>query len=63
MTKKKDDLLDVLEKGVRTVLEDKDATVKERMEAINAGTKLMQLKHKIGDSDDEPGSFFNTKQR
>lgn len=58
MTKKPDNFLAALEKGVRTVLEDSQSTVKERMEAINAGTKLMQMKHKIGDSDDEPGSFF-----
>lgn len=59
--KLEDDLLLVLEKGIRSVLENKDSTSKEKMDAINAGTKLLHLKHKIKDTDDEPGSFFGKK--
>lgn len=59
MTKKPDNnLMAALEKGIKDVLDDKDSTAKERMDAVNAGTKLLLIKHKIKDSDDEPGSFF-----
>lgn len=62
MTTKHDtDFLSVLEMGIRAVLESKDSTVKERMDAVNAGTKLMLIKHKINDAGDEAGSFFKGK--
>jgi len=60
MSKKSDaDLLSTLEKGIMDVLIDKKATAKERMDAVNAGTKLLLIKHKISDSGDDAGSFFN----
>ena len=59
MTKKTDtDFLQVLENGIRSVLENKEATSKEKMDAVNAGTKLMLIKHKISDTGDDAGSFF-----
>lgn len=54
-----DDFLSVLESGIRDVLQDKKTTAKERMDAVNAGTKLMLIKHKITDTSNEAGSFFN----
>lgn len=60
MSKKADsDFLATLEKGIKDVLENKSSTAKERMEAVNAGTKLMLIKHKISDSSDDAGSFFS----
>lgn len=62
MTKTTDKaLLDAMEKAVISVLEDKKSKAKEKLEAVNAGAKLMQIKHKIsGDNvGDEPGNFFN----
>lgn len=61
MTKPKTDLLDAMEKGIRDVLENKDATAEQKIQAINAGSKLLQIKHKIAGESDEPGSFFNKK--
>lgn len=59
MTKKPDDdFLSVLENGIRAVLLDKKSTGKERMDAVNAGTKLILIKHKISDTADDAGSFF-----
>lgn len=59
MIKKTDtDFMKVLETGIRDVLENKESTAKERMDAVNAGTKLLLIKHKISDAGDEAGSFF-----
>lgn len=60
-TKKDDDFLTVLEKGIRKVLEQSDSTAKERMEAVKAGTQLMLIKHKISNVGDESGSFFDKR--
>lgn len=56
---KTDDLLVKLEDGVRAVLDDPDADVKDRMQAITAGVKIAQIKHKI--SDDSGGKHFFNK--
>lgn len=60
MSKAKDDFLDVLEKGVRDVLSSQESTAGEKIQAIAAGSKLLQIKHKLGNLDDngKPGSFF-----
>lgn len=55
---KNDDLITLLEKGIRSVLSNKEATSKEKMEAVNAGTRLLMIKHKISGDSDEPGGFF-----
>ena len=57
MTAAKDDFMAVLERGVRQVLADKKATASEKLAAVNAGAKLLAIKHKIetGDSD----NFFD----
>jgi hypothetical protein len=60
MTKASDKkLLEAMEKGVIDVLENEKSTAKEKLEAVNVGAKLMQIKHKINDNPSEPGSFFN----
>ncbi len=53
--------MSILEKGIRKVLEDDKSTAKERMDAVNAGTRLMLIKHKITDTSNESGSFFDRK--
>jgi hypothetical protein len=62
MTKKSadDEFLKTLQKGVESVLADKDATPDEKIKALVAGTKILQTKHKIKDKgdDDETGNFF-----
>lgn len=48
-----------LETGVRHVLSDKRSTPEQRVNAINAGIKLLQAKHKIDTDKDEGGDFFS----
>lgn len=57
----KNDFLSVLENGIRDVLKDKKSKARDRMDAVNAGTKLLLIKHKISDTGDEAGSFFKGK--
>ena len=52
-----DPLIEALEQGIKSVLNDKDATVKEKMAAIAAGTKVAAIKHKISGGDDKGGFF------
>ena len=59
--KKEEDFLSVLENGIRKVLNDKNSTAKERMDAVKAGTQLMLIKHKITDTGNEAGSFFDKR--
>jgi hypothetical protein len=51
-----DDFLLVLEKGVRDVLAKKTSTAGERLAAVNAGAKLLAIRHKIS-AGDETGFF------
>ena len=51
-----EDFMTVLEKGVRNVLSDKEATASEKLAAVNAGAKLLAIRHKI--SADETDNFF-----
>lgn len=55
----KDGFLEVLEQGVRDVLKDKETTPAEKMAAINAGSKLLAIRHKITDGNDD--SFFGSR--
>jgi hypothetical protein len=53
-----DDFLGVLEQGVRDVLKDEKAKVADKLKALDAGAKLLMVRHKIeGGSAD--GSFFS----
>lgn len=58
MTKKEpNDLLEALEEAILRALE--DTTGKERVDAINAGIKLVAIKHRVrggGDTEDYFGS-------
>ena len=48
--------LRLLEKGVKDVLAAEDATKAERLQAINAGAKLIAIRHRI-EGDDGAGFF------
>ena len=54
-----DDFLGVLEQGVRDVLKDEKAKVADKLKALDAGAKLLMVRHKIegGTAD---GSFFTS---
>lgn len=62
MTAPKDDFFNLLEKGVKDILKDKEATAAQKIQAITAGTKLLQVKHKVSDPDDDGKSFFGDKK-
>jgi len=46
----------VLEKGVRDVLGNRKASPTDKLAAVNAGAKLLAIKHKITGGDED--SFF-----
>ena len=52
-----DDFTAALEKGVRTVLGDTNSTNAERVQALNAGMKLLLVRHKV-ETKDDTGDFF-----
>jgi hypothetical protein len=54
------DFLKLLEAGVREVLRDKDAKRGDKLKAVEIGSKLLAIRHKIDGADDS-GSFFATK--
>lgn len=47
----------LLESGVRAVLRDKNSKTSDRLKAIEIGSKLLAIRHKI-DGGDDSGSFF-----
>lgn len=51
------DFMATLEAGVRKVLAENDATAGERIAAINAGAKLLMIRHKISGGDEK--GFFD----
>lgn len=55
--KKDDDFLNVLETAVRNIVKNKKASKADKLSAINAGTKLLAIRHKISSSDSEEGFF------
>lgn len=56
VTEKPAEFQDVLEQGVRKVLDNRKATASERLQAVAAGVKLLAIRHKINGGDDE--GFF-----
>lgn len=52
-----DKFLKLLEDGVRKVLQNKDAKPSERLQAVQAGAKLLAIRHKIGGGEDK--GFFD----
>lgn len=54
--KPEEDFAVVLERGVRDILKNGEATAAEKLGAINTGAKLLMIRHRIGEP--EP-NFFN----
>jgi hypothetical protein len=52
------DFLKLLEAGVRDVLRDKDAKRSDKLKAVEIGSKLLVIRHKIDGGDGSDGSFF-----
>jgi hypothetical protein len=50
-----------LEKAIRNVLKDQSLEPADRIKAIQAGTHLLAVKHKIRPSDDGEGFFGGSK--
>jgi hypothetical protein len=48
--------LETLERGVREVLRAEASTTAEKIAAINAGSKLLMIRHKISETDES--EFF-----
>ena len=53
------DFLSILEEGVREVLRDPKSKVADRLKALDAGAKLLMVRHKIEGGNDG-GSFFTS---
>jgi hypothetical protein len=51
-----EDFMTTLEDGVKQVLKNRKATASERMAAVQAGVKLLAIRHKIS-GDGEKGFF------
>jgi hypothetical protein len=54
---KDEEFLSLLENGVREVLKAKRCTPAERLQAVNVGSRLLAIRHKIGGGDEE--NFFS----
>ena len=50
-------LLTLLEKGVKDVLTSKRSNPADRLKAVDSGIKLLAIRHKIGGGDE--GNFFD----
>lgn len=55
--KKEPDLSEVLEAAIRAVLKNKETKPADRLKAIEAGAKLLAIRHKIEGGGDA-GNFF-----
>lgn len=62
-TTPKDTFMDALETAVKAVIANAEATPAEIIKAIEAGTKLSLIRHRIdGDADDDD-NFFGGKRK
>jgi hypothetical protein len=59
--KKRDDLLDRMERGILEMLKKDTLTNTERLKAIEAGAKVLMIRHKIQDGGATDGAFFARK--
>ena len=53
-----EEFLKLLEDGVRKVLKSKDASPGAKLQAVQAGAKLLAIRHKIGGGDEK--GFFDS---
>ena len=61
MTKPKDGaFLGQLEKNIRSILSSHDVTIDQRLKAVEAGARLLLIRHRIeGTTEGEDGKFFS----
>jgi hypothetical protein len=59
--KKRDDLLDRMDRGILEMLKKDTLTNTERLKAIEAGAKVLMIRHKIQDGGATDGAFFARK--
>jgi hypothetical protein len=53
-----DEMLVAARAGIKAVLDDPEATISERLKAIDAGLKLLIVQNKLKGIDDDGESFF-----
>ena len=56
-TRKDEAFLDALEDGILKVMKAKKATVAEKIAAINAGTRVAAIRHRVNGSEPDTGFF------
>jgi hypothetical protein len=61
-TKHSDELLEEMETGLLDMLKKKTLTNTERLKAIEAGAKILMIKHKISEGGGADGAFFNARK-
>jgi hypothetical protein len=59
--RKHEDLLDRMERGILEMLKKDTLTNTERLKAIEAGAKVLMIRHKIQDGGATDGAFFARK--
>jgi hypothetical protein len=52
------DFLKLLERAVADVLSDKEARRSDKLKAVEIGSKLLAIRHKIDGGGESDGSFF-----
>lgn len=55
---KKDGFLTLLERQIREILRDKELSSVDRLKAVEAGARLLQVRHKIEGGEQIDGAFF-----
>ena len=61
MTKKTDDLMVVVERAIVEVLQSRRIANADKIKAIEAGAKILAVRHKIEQGDTDESSFFNRR--
>jgi len=52
-----EEFLALLERGVREIVKNRKSSKGDKLKAIDAGTKLLAIRHKINGGDDSKGFF------
>lgn len=58
----RDEFYESMQTALQDVLKNKKSTIAQKMAAVTAGTKLLMVKNKLKDPDDENKSFFGAKK-
>jgi len=63
VTKKTNDLMVVVEEAIVEVLKSKRISSVDKIKAIEAGAKILAVRHKIEQGSEDESSFFSRKPR